>query len=598
MKTTTRGSWATRGGRALAAVAVAVIASAWGCADEADGADAGADGGADGGPAWLVDTELRLTAGGYAAFRVGAADGIALVDPQDPYGELPEAARQAVDAAPEWTRARLVRTLSRLDAAAAEAFAAQILAAGELQRDEVAWSVAVTDAPLLAWMADEGGAGIFVENAEAVYAVDGRLAYAQLVELDGGVTTLHVIGAGSEYDLEPELYYWYVVYPRGYFELPARVDGELWRTVLADDETYGTALIDYVADAADLGEAALQVGEWIQGFMTFGYESQELQPLVIYDDHYGSCGEYSIITSVAAKTALVPTASASARADDHEWNEYWDERWIMWDNSLGDITGSGNPHYPYLDWPEIFDDDLYSSGVLGQVAHVFRYRPDDAVFPSEVVYTPTEEVDLAVTDANGEPVEGARVIVEELTESGGLPCTWGYTDAAGTAAFLLGNDLGYRFRVSHDLLGTPAASPVVGTDEPGPIPAEAQLDAAFPRGFENAGAAAGDVALALELTVVGATQHRINQITEGYEMGLTHEIEIEGGQLDLFLLDEDGFAAFAAGEPFAAFSPVTGATDAALDLAVPAEGYRYVVLDNRMWPVSDKTVAVRLELAH
>jgi hypothetical protein len=586
---------APRGSRGV--LALAVVALVWGCADGGgDGADAGADGGADGGPSFLVEEELRVAAGGYLAFRVGAADGIELLDPADPYGALSEAARQAVDAAPEWTRERLVRTLSRLDGPTAEAIAAQLLAAAEPLRDEVAWSVSVTDAPLLSWIVGQGAEDLFVENAQAVYAMDGLLGYAQLVELADGRTTLHVVGAESEYDLEPEMYYWYVVYPRAYFELPTRVDGEFWRTFLTEDDLYGTALLDAVADAADVNAAALLVGEWIQGFMTFGYGSDDLEPIDIYDAHYGSCGEYSILTTAAARTVLVPTASVSARADDHEWNEYWDERWIMWDNSLGDITGSGNPHYPYIDWAEIYDDDLTTSGVLGQVAQVFRYRPDDAIFPSEVVYTPTAEVDVAVRDALGEPVEGARVIVTTV-ESGGLPCTWGYTGVDGTATFTLGNDLGYWVEVSHELLGAPGDPPMVGTDQPGPIPVEVALDLPYPRAFESAGDAVGDVGLALDLTVIRTTQHRINEITEDYELGLTHEIELEGGLIDVYLLDEDGFAAFAAGEPFAALSPVTGTSEAALDLSVSAQAPRYVVLDNRMWPVSDKTVSVRLELA-
>ena len=571
----------------------AALAFVCGCAGGSGGE---ADGGADASP-WLVDDELRVEAGGYLAFRVDAENGIELLDPADPYGDLPLAGQQAVDAAPEWIRERLVRTLSRLDPASTEAIAAQILAADASLRDEVAWSVSVTDAPLLAWIVGEGTESLFVENAQAVYAMDAEVGYARIVELDGGRTTLEMTGADGVYELDSEMYYWNVVYPRAYFELPTRVGGAFWRTFLAEDDAYGTTLLEKVAAATDVNDAALKVGEWIQSFMTFGYGSTDLQPIDIYDSQYGSCGQYSILTSAAARAVLVPTASASARADDHEWNEYWDGRWIMWDNSLGDIAGD-NPHYPYLDWSEIYDDDLYGgAGVLGQVAHVFRYRSDDAIFPSEVEYTPVAEVDVAVRDALGEPVEGARVIVDEMTESGGLPCTWGYTDASGTAAFLLGNALHYHLQVSHDLLGAASGGVTVGADEIGPIPVEVALEAPYPRSFEDVGAPDGEIALDVTLSVTRTAQRRINEITEDYEMGFTHEIELDGGTIDLFLLDEDAFAAFAAGEPFQAFSPVTGGAQA-LDLRVPAGGLRYLVLDNRMWPVSAKTVAVRLELEH
>jgi hypothetical protein len=233
---------------------------------------------------------------------------------------------------------------------------------------------------------------------------------------------------------------------------------------------------------------------------------------------------------------------------------------------------------------------------LGQVAHVFRFRPDDAIFPSDVVYTPTETVDVVVSDSLGEPVEGARVIVTTM-ESGGLPCTWGYTDVSGTVEFILGNDLGYTIEISHELLGVPSGAVLVGTDQSGPIPVEVAFDVPYPRSFADAGAPDGEVGLALTLAVTRTTQHRINEITEDYEMGLTHEVELGGGAIDVYLLDEDAFAAFEAGEPFQAFSPVTGNAQA-LDLRVPATVARYVVLDNRMWPVSDKTVSVHLDLEH
>ena len=58
-------------------------------------------------------------------------------------------------------------------------------------------------------------------------------------------------------------------------------------------------------------------------------------------------------------------------------------------------------------------------------------------------------------------------------ESGGLPCAWGYTDAAGLASFPLGNQLGYTLEISHDLLGVPSGAVLVGTDQPGPIPVAA-----------------------------------------------------------------------------------------------------------------------------
>jgi hypothetical protein len=547
-----------------------------------------------GGSASFAD-EVRIEPGAAYSIHIDPTGAITPDPVDDPLAGLSATCASAVEAAPAWIREDLARTLWMVDAVGAETLASEILAASELEVDEVAWSIAVTAPEVLEHILSSGHVGLFRENASAIYAVDGMLLYARLVELDEGRTTVELDGEAGTYELDPEMYYWYVVYPRAYIGLPAYFSGNFWRTMFQIDTPYAGSLVDAVATATSVGEAADAVGDWIQGFMTFGYGTNELQPVEIYMAQFGSCGQYSIITTAAAKTVFVPTASASARADDHEWNEFWDGRWIMWDNSLGEI--GTNPHYPYIDWPEIMDDDLYSSGgVFGEVAHVLRFREDEFIEACDQYTGYDQEVTVTVRDASGAPVEGARVIAR-TAESSYHPCTWSYTGHDGAATFMLGDDLQYGFTTDHPLLGEipPAGvDPVVRTVEGGdPLAEAAAFGTSYPRTLTDAGSPpTGDLSLALTFEVTDTIQHRVNVITEGYDLGHTYPAELEGGLVDVFIVDQAGHDAFWASEVFDAYSVFVASQDGTVDVTLPADRDWYVVLDNAWWPTSTKFVSL------
>jgi hypothetical protein len=562
-------------------------------ADIEDAADEG-DIPAEALPPSTFEGEVRIEGGGAWMLHVAPTGLLTGTPVPDPLDALSDTGRSAVEAAPDWVREDLARTLSQLEAADADLYAAEILAADALTIDETAWAIAVTSPGLLVWMADNAAQQAFRANAEAIYAMDGRVAYARLVERPDGRTTLELDGEGGTAELDPEFYLWNVVYPRAYFELPLYDRGVFWRSLFPDDTRHGAKLIDAVAGATTVREAVQAVGEWIQGFMSFTYETNFLQPIEIYRDPRGSCGEYSILTSAAAKTVLLPTVSVSARADDHEWNEFWDGRWIQWDNSLGEI--GTNPHYPYIDWPEIYDDDLYDgAGVFGELAHVLRFRADENIAASEQ-YTPMQAVTITVRDADGTPVEGARVIARS-NESGYIPCTWSYTDPEGLASFLLGDDLIYGFTTDHPILGElpeTGVLPRIATVQDGdPLAEEIAYPDAYPRRLVDGGAPPeGERSLRLSFTVLRTDQRRVNVITEDYDLDLTHRASLEGGRLDVFLVDAAGRDAFLAGSAFTAYSTFAALEEGTAELTLPADRDWYVVLDDAWWPNEAKLVTV------
>ena len=544
--------------------------------------------------------EIRIEGGQVFTVRIDPAEGL-VPDPQDsPEAELDGDPADAVDRAPSWIRADLARALWSLDDDEADRLAAQVLDADEAWVDEIAWSIAATDTELLRWILDQGDEELFVHNAEGIYAMDGQLGYASLVELDDGRTTLELIGEDGAFQLDPQDYYLHVVYPRAYLELPAFWDGDFWRTFFAEDDTHGQTLLDAVADAETLAEAAEDLGTWIQSFMTFGYGTNELWPIEIYFAQFGSCGQYSILTTAAAKTVFIPTVTASARADDHEWNEYWDGRWVMWDNSLGEI--GANPNYPYIDWPEVFDDDTYNdAGVLGEVAHVLRFRSDESIEPSDL-YTEYKPVYVDVLDGDGRPVEAARVVARSYEASYGL-ATWEYTDATGRASFLLGDDLAYGFEVNHPLLGD--------LPEDGEYQKDAQLwtsdeeyfveiefDDELPLPIDDQGdEPGGDLTLSVTFEVLQTEQRRTNCITEPYELGQTYPVTVSGGTLDVYLVAEESWLDRDEDDDLEGYALRAGVEGDSFDLAVPADGAWVLVFDNSAYPDCHRFVDVAVSMS-
>ena len=567
-------------------VITVILAIAIGCDDGTNEGDAGVDSGS-------FDDIFIIGGGNHLAIMIGEEYTVVNA-PGDPYSLLEDEARAAVDRAPAWIQTDLASTLSSLNASAAAALADQINSADELWLDEVAWSIAVTDALMLEWIVADGSEALFSENGEAIYAIDDQLDYVAIVDLDDGRSTLELMGENGEFLLDVEMYYWYVVYPRAYFELPRYESGSFWRTFLVEDDSYGSTLLEYVSGAQDLAAAVLGIGEWIQSFMTFDYGTNPPGILAIYDAPIGSCGQYAMITSAASRAVLVPVVPASARADDHEWNEYWDERWIMWDNSLGEI--GSNPHYPYIDMPEIFDDDTYDgAGVLGELAHVFRFRPDDNIFASEL-YTPYKDVVLEITDSIGEPVEGARIIVKSI-DDGNAPCTWSYTGVLGEVAFRLGDDHGYRLEASHPILGEQSNYDIVYTNtSEESYTVDMQFTVPYPRLVQNVGdLPTGDLAVQLDFEVIETEQRRINQMTEGYELDFTHPVILEGGVVDVFVLNASAYQAFKEGSQFDGHSVSLATGGASTVLHASSDGQPlYLVFDNTLWPSSEKRVRIRL----
>ncbi|MEN8149634.1 MAG: FG-GAP-like repeat-containing protein, partial [Planctomycetota bacterium] len=379
---------------------------------------------------------------------------------------------------PEWEEMRGVGDRRALDS-----IVEVLTSAPKDHVDEIAFAVANTPAEVLRAMARMGETDILARNAARIYEVAGRVEYAKLVEKDDH-TTIAFAGDDLWAEAPRDVYYWWVVHPRILYEIPSSIDdswwrtgakerglsdsewwkheadggvhaprkGAFWREGFLEDARFGGSLLGAVTPAKTLREAHSLVHRHLAhgvGFMRFGYETQDLQPWLIYAKHYGSCGEHSIIGAAMARTMLIPTSVVGCRGEDHQWNEWWDVdgKWHHWDCCGPD--GIDNPYYEGPDHTK------------KTVSTVTRWRGDDFhdATTTTIVndpershtkgpagYTDVCDVTVRVVDPADRPVDGALVIVRSHWNRRNLVSIWGYTDFRGEVKFGLGYEPhgGYR----------------------------------------------------------------------------------------------------------------------------------------------------------
>jgi hypothetical protein len=274
---------------------------------------------------------------------------------------------EAVALAPAWLVADLRANLVGLGAPLQDELAALMTEIEDPRAlDEVAFTIAHMSPEHLAHQ--DFRSQIIVDNVTALFAIDEAVAYADIVDFDvghgGGTTdgyfstiTYRTMADGENVEqltMAKEFYYWYVMFPviedeRATYIVPDTGQpgepptGRFWRDYLfweADDgyqplSTYLTGqdvLWKGTAYDKDDNGAVGNVIQWVQDVMVFGSGSERpVQPVRIYAKHLGRCGEHSDITSAAARAALIPNVNLAAWANDHVWNEFYDDRWVQWE---------------------------------------------------------------------------------------------------------------------------------------------------------------------------------------------------------------------------------------------------------------------------
>ncbi len=308
---------------------------------------------------------------------------------------------------------------------------------------------------------------LIVENIEMMYKVEEEVTYASItdtVRSDGQHSTVVYSTPSGNVTLPEDIYYRYLMMPRNEMEEASYINlttfkktndpsmGLFWRNFLytADDPGYHV-LRDLLLNESTLWNGtknmALNNGaigavtQWESQVMSFGYMEgmrRDHQPVSLYKQHMGLCGENAEVLVAAAKTALIPTVVTINFDMMHAWNEFYERGWHQWEGYSQRI------------------DDPMAEGMPGSVTVMTNMDPDESFFTNTDLYTPTTNLTVVVRDMNGIPVDGAMVKVLSQPSTnyyGVIPLLGNATDVNGEAGFKVGSNFAYFVQVLSPIEG-------------------------------------------------------------------------------------------------------------------------------------------------
>jgi len=358
-------------------------------------------------PFRTITTTVQIDAGDNFYIQFDPEGATLVVKP--PF-DLPEECDQALEAVPEWLKENLTYKYRQLSQEMRVTYANLIMdSPDERYIDEIAFCIAHSAVDNL--QDDYMFPQIFTHNAQLIYDADQYLDYVRIVEKGNYTTVVYKDKNGVE------------------VELVAPPVGKFWRDWLFYENDSGHPLfLDRIQDSETLWEAISACNGWVSGSMSFtSNEERPIQPVRIYRKHIGRCGEYQDMRNAIARAALIPSVCTSNPAEDHAWNEFWDQRWIHWDG------GVDNPR-------------MYENGWGKKISSVWNTRGDSDIWSVSNKYTDLCTYTATVLDDSGLPVDGAKITVE--TENYYNPdllttTTWGTTDYTGRVMIPLGDSRNY-----------------------------------------------------------------------------------------------------------------------------------------------------------
>jgi hypothetical protein len=369
-----------------------------------------------------------------------------------PEGLTPEGL-QAVTRAPDWLQEAFQARLVELGDHQ-QAFALAVIdAADPTWRDEIAFSITHMDPAML--VAHSYMDELLIENAQLIYELDSYLDYVEVIDYgdpttDTGYysTTRYTFEADRQIktvELARDDYYWWVAMPVVYNEFPgfyqvdstetqtSPTEGFFWRnwlfhhakegyqslqTLLKDEPLLWKSVHNGMTENGAIGK----LSSWIRATMVTDMDSpRSHQPLVIYSNHEGRCGEHMVLVGAISRTALIATRPVIELSFDHTWNQFLDQEWHSWD-----------PAYNRIDDPIGYGDNVKSA---------FVYMPDGTREYITAFYTDVIDFKITIIYKDGTPIPDAKVFLYTEQDNGAkIPVFSGITNDKGTLSVQLGDD--------------------------------------------------------------------------------------------------------------------------------------------------------------
>lgn len=323
------------------------------------------------------------------------------------------------------------------------------------------------------------------------------------------------------------------------------------------------------------------VSEWSEKHNRNAERSPYAQRIVF--NHFGNCGELQDMLIAGGRTLLLPISGVSNSNEDHVWNEF------LLEDSWYPLQVSWSDGPTHVNEPSVSGDDLWGGGK--NLSMVSKAGTDGRVFDVTEHYSDTCDIEIQVQDNDGNPVEGALVMVasEAFYEQAGLIIgLWGLSDADGWYRAKVGPKNNYYIRVQGASGGIPEEDNTVGllveadkTETGGVYSLAVKLPYSMPKEKvaavpPEAPAPAGET----DLRVTASHLERQRCGTSVYR-GETFCEAAGAGSLELYVLDPTEYQGFIDGAEFAPLAHFTLAEDKDAVLPEPAEGELYFVLLNR-----------------
>ncbi|MBN1356079.1 hypothetical protein JXA40_07395 [bacterium] len=505
-----------------------------------------------------------------------------------PPDKFTDSAKQAIEHAPLWIRNELGDNFARMDADFQNIYADMILNPSDQRfTDELAFCVAEVAAEILqdpVFLPE-----LLEENIYYIYEHDQYLDYVRLADVgqagvdeDYYTTTYYFVeesGVTTEYELDREIYYWFIVHPKIEDEMVDYIDpdsrdqhadppvGVFWRDWLftytepipGSDEDYpilrdqfaGVDVLWKSWDNIDNGAMGV-LTQWILDVLDFtsGAERPH-QPVRIYKLHVGRCGEHQDFASAASRACLVPCLNTEAVGEDHVWNEFWDRRWIHWEPVNVDFDV---PLVYENGWGKKFSGvlDVYGDGYTWDV--IDRY--------SEGTCT----INARIEDADGDPIDGAKLNVKRAS----WVSAWGFAGSDGTTTVRYGDEVACYVRAITDIGMYPEddfqllASPTVNGEV---YDWTATLSTTLPQIPATPAAAMpdGDYRWTIDYQIGGEV------LVGFYQFDKSHKFtrRIPSGNIDFFIVDQTNYDLYTAKEPFEAHQITWRSEDDIMNFSFP-----------------------------